>query len=44
MPRKPKKLPYYFTLEEANELVQATESSDARLATRLMLLCGLRVS
>ena len=44
MPRKPRKLPDYFTMEEAAKLVQATESSDARLATRLMLRCGLRVS
>ena len=44
MPRKPKKLPDYFTMEEANELVQATESGDTRLAMRLMLRCGLRVS
>ena len=44
MPRKVKKLPDYFTMEEAAKLVQATESSDTRLATRLMLRCGLRVS
>ena len=44
MPRKPRKLPDYFTMEEANELVQATESGDTRLAMRLMLRCGLRVS
>ena len=44
MPRKPRKLPDYFTMEEANELILAVESSDARLATRLMLRCGLRVS
>ena len=37
MPRKPKKLPDYFTMEEANELIQATESSDTRLAMRLMV-------
>ena len=41
MPRKPRKLPDYFTMEEAaNGLVQATESSDTRLAMRLMLRCG----
>ena len=44
MPRKVKKLPDYFTMEEAAKLVQATESGDARLAMRLMLRCGLRVS
>ena len=44
MPRKPKKLPDYFTMEEAAQLVQATESGDTRLAMRLMLRCGLRVS
>ena len=44
MPRKPRKLPDYFTMEEAAKLVQATESSDARMAMRLMLRCGLRVS
>ena len=44
MPRKPKKLPDYFTMEEAAKLVQATESGDTRLAMRLMLRCGLRVS
>ena len=44
MPRKPRKLPDYFTMEEANELIQATESGDTRLAMRLMLRCGLRVS
>ena len=37
MPRKVKKLPDYFTMDEAAQLVQATESSDARLAMRLML-------
>ena len=44
MPRKPRKLPDYFTMAEANELIQATESGDTRLAMRLMLRCGLRVS
>ena len=44
MPRKPRKLPDYFTMEEAAKLVQATESGDTRLAMRLMLRCGLRVS
>ena len=44
MPRKPRKLPDYFTMDEAAQLVQATESSDARLAMRLMLRWGLRVS
>ena len=44
MPRKPKKLPHYFTMEEASELILAVESSDTRLAMRLMLQCGLRVS
>ena len=44
MLREFKKLPGYFTMEEANELIQATESGDTRLAMRLMLQCGLRVS
>ena len=44
MPRKPRKLPDYFTMEEAAKLVRATESGDTRLAMRLMLRCGLRVS
>ena len=44
MPRKPKKLPDYFTMEEANGLILATESRDTRLVMRLMLRCGLRVS
>ena len=44
MPRKSKKLPDYFTMEEANELILAVESSDTRLTMRLMLRCGLRVS
>ena len=44
MPRKPRKLPDYFTMEEANELILATESRDTRLVMRLMLRCGLRVS
>ena len=44
MPRKPRKLPDYFTMEEAAKLVQATESGDTRLAIRLMLRCRLRVS
>ena len=44
MPRKVKKLPDYFTMDEAAQLVQATESGDARLAMRLMLRWGLRVS
>ena len=39
MPRKPRKLPDYFTMEEAAKLVQATESRDTRLAMRLMLRC-----
>ena len=44
MPRKPKKLPDYFTMEEADALILATESRDTRLAMRLMLRCGMRVS
>ena len=35
MPRKPRKLPDYFTMEEAAKLVQATESGDTRLAMHL---------
>ena len=44
MPRQPKRLPDYFTQEEALALVRATESADTRLVLRLMLRCGLRVS
>ena len=44
MARKPKKTPDYFTIEEARALIAATESRDTRLAMRLMLRCGLRVS
>ena len=44
MPRRPKELPDYFTQEEAQALLLATDSADVRLAMRLMLRCGLRVS
>lgn len=44
MARKPQKLPDYFSMKEATDLINATESRDTRLAMRLMLRCGLRVS
>ena len=44
MPRKSKKIPDYFTEEEAVALVEAAPSYPARMAFRLMLKTGLRVS
>ena len=44
MPRKPKRLPDYFTAEEAAALVQASPSYQVRMAMRIMLRTGLRVS
>ena len=44
MPRQPKRLSDYFTQEEAQALVRATDSADTRLVLRLMFRCGLRVS
>ena len=44
MPRQPKRLPDYFTQEEARALLWATDSANNRLVLRLMLRCGLRVS
>ena len=44
MPRKPKHLPDYFSLEEAKALIHAADSPDTRFVMRLMLRCGLRVS
>ena len=42
--RKPQKLPDYFTHEEASALVAATPSYQVRMAMRIMLRTGLRVS
>ena len=42
--RKPQKLPDYFTAEEANALVVAVPSYPIRMAFRIMLRTGLRVS
>ena len=44
MARKPKKLPDYFTAEEARALVAAAPSYPTRMAMRIMLRTGLRVS
>ena len=44
MARKPQKLPDYFTAEEANALVVAAPSYLIRMAFRIMLRTGLRVS
>ena len=44
MPRSLKKLPDYFTEEEAGALVNAAPSYPARMAFRIMLRTGLRVS
>ena len=43
MARKPKKLPDYFTDEEAAALVEAAPSYPIRIAMRIMLQTGLRV-
>ena len=44
MPRSLKKIPDYFTEEEAAALVDAAPSYPARMAFRIMLKTGLRVS
>ena len=44
MPRSLKKIPDYFTEEEAVALVEAAPSYPARMAFRIMLKTGLRVS
>ena len=44
MARKPQKLPDYFTTEEAKALVAAAPSYPVRMAIRVMLRTGLRVS
>ena len=44
MARKPKKLPDYFTETEAAALVAAAPSFPIRMAMRIMLRTGLRVS
>ena len=44
MPRSLKKTPDYFTEEEAVALVEAAPSYPARMAFRIMLKTGLRVS
>lgn len=44
MPRRPRKLPDYFTPEEAAALAVAAPSYSTRMAFRIMLRTGLRVS
>ena len=44
MARKPQKLPDYFTAEEAEALVAAAPSYPTRMAFRIMIRTGLRVS
>ena len=44
MARKPVKLPDYFTAEEARALVAEAPSYQVRMAMRVMLRTGLRVS
>ena len=44
MPRSLKKIPDYFTEEEAVALVEAAPSYPVRMAFRIMLKIGLRVS
>ena len=44
MVRKPKKLPDYFTSEEAAALVAAAPSYQVRMAMRIMIRARLRVS
>ena len=44
MARKPVKLPDYFTSEEASALVDAAPSYPVKMAMRVMLRTGLRVS
>ena len=43
MPRKPEKLPDYFTAEEAQALLDAAPSYPVKMAMRVMLRTGLRV-
>ena len=44
MVRKPQKLPDYFTPGEASALVAAAPSYQGRMAMRIMLWTGLRMS
>ena len=44
MPRSLRRIPDYFTEEEAGALVNAAPSYPARMAFRIMLRTGLRVS
>ena len=44
MPRKPQQIPDYFTPAEAAALVEAAPSYPTRMAFRIMLKTGLRVS
>ena len=44
MARRPQKLPDYFTTDEAEALVEAAPSYPTRMAFRIMLRTGLRVS
>ena len=44
MPRSLRRIPDYFTEEEAGALVNAAPSYPARMAFRVMLKTGLRVS
>ena len=44
MPRRSEGEKHYFTMDEAQALIQATDSEDVHLACLLMLRCGLRVS
>ena len=43
MPRKPEKLPDYFTADEAQALLDAAPSYPVKMAMRVMLRTGLRV-
>ena len=44
MPRSLRRIPDYFTEDEAGALVNAAPSYPARMAFRIMLKTGLRVS
>ena len=44
MPRKLQQIPDYFTPEEASALVDTAPSYPTRMAFRIMLKTGLRVS
>ena len=44
MRRKPRKLPDYFTEEEAADLVAADPDYKTRMAMKIMVRTGLRVS